>query len=70
MAVYYLIVGNKIKQEIDTDDEGNIALPLMGGANACSLLNRAHIISLMNRGGLTASQVIDYMGLVDERPEK
>lgn len=67
MTIFYLIRGNTIEQEIDTNDTGNIALPLMGGVNACSLLNREHFIEIMSRTGKSAAEIIDYLGLVDER---
>jgi len=66
MPVYYLIVGNTIKQEIDTDT-GVIALPILEGDRAVSLLNKAHVLALMNNGGWNASQVINKLGLVDLR---
>ncbi len=66
MSVYYLIRGNTIEQEIDSDTAVT-ALPLLGGAGAISLLNRAHFLAIMNRTGLSAAQIIDYLGLVDER---
>jgi hypothetical protein len=67
MPVYYLIVGNRIKQEIDTADGDVTALPILDSARAVSLLNRQHVIALMNNEGWTAQQVIDKLGLVDER---
>lgn len=69
MTVYFLIVGNKIRQEIDADDDDVVALPLMESGSAMSLINRAHIIALMNRMGWTAAEVIDRLGLVDEREQ-
>jgi len=66
MAIYYLIRGNTIEQEIDSDTAVT-ALPLLGGGNAVSLLNQVHVIAIMNRTGLNAAQIIDYLGLVDER---
>jgi hypothetical protein len=67
MPVYYLIVGNRITQEIDTADTDVVALPILDSARAVSLLNRQHIIALMNNTGWTAQQVIDRLGLIDER---
>jgi len=67
MAIYYLIRGNTIEQEIDTEDVAVIALPLVGGGNAVSLLNRAHVIAILDRTGWDVAQFIDYMGLVDAR---
>ena len=66
MATYYLIRGNTIEQEIDTDTAVT-ALPLLGGAGAVSLLNLAHFLAIMNRTGKSAAEIIDYLGLVDER---
>ena len=68
MTVYYLIVGNKIKQEIDAGDTDVTVLPILDSARACSLLNRAHIIALMNKYNRTANQIIGDLGLTDERP--
>ena len=58
MTVYYLIVGKAITREINTANTDVTALPL---------LDRVHIIALMNRLELTAAEVIESMGLVDER---
>jgi len=67
MAVYYLIRGNAIISEIDAEDVAVVALPLIGGANKMSLINRAHILYIMNKFNRTAAQIIDDLGLVDER---
>jgi len=67
MPTYFLIVGNKIKQELDTSATDVTALPLMESARTMSLINKQHIIALMNRMEWTAEQVIDRLGLVDER---
>jgi hypothetical protein len=67
MPTYFLIVGDKIKQELDTSDTDVTALPLMESARAMSLINKQHIIALMNRMEWTAEQVVDRLGLVDER---
>jgi hypothetical protein len=68
MPVYYLIVGNRITQEINTADVDVTVLPILGGTNVISLLNRAHIVALMNNTGWTVRQVINRLGLIDERP--
>lgn len=68
MAVYYLIVGNRITQEINTADVDVTVLPILGGTSVMSLLNRTHIVALMNNTGWTVQQVINRLGLVDERP--
>lgn len=67
MAIFYLIIGNEIRAEIDDENVAVTALPLMGGAQAASLLNRAHVITLMNRFNRTATQIISDLGLVDKR---
>lgn len=67
MAIFFLIRGNRITQEIDSEDIAVTALPLFGGGAAVSLLNKAHVIALMGRFNRTATQVIDDLGLVDER---
>ena len=67
MPVYFLIVGKKITQEIDTAETDVTALPLLESSRAMSLLDRVHIIALMNRMDWTAAEVIENMGLVDER---
>ncbi len=67
MAIYYLIVGNRITQEIDTADVDVTVLPILGSPNVISLLNRAHIVALMNNTGWTVQQTINRLGLVDER---
>lgn len=67
MAIYYLIRGNTITAEIDTQDAGVVALPLMAGGQNISLINRAHILAIMNKFNRTAGQIVDDLGLVDER---
>lgn len=67
MPIYYLIVGDTIKQEIDTADSDVTVLPILDSARAVSLINRQHIVALMANLGMTANQVIDKLGLTDER---
>ena len=67
MPVYFWIVGDEIRSEIDSADTDVTALPLLEAGSAMSLINKAHIVALMNRMGWTAAQVIDRLGLVDER---
>lgn len=68
MTVYYLIQVNRVTHEIDTDGGAVTALPLLAGGQAKSLINRAHILALMSRFNRTAAQIIDDLGLIDERP--
>ena len=67
MPIYYLVVGNTIKQEIDTDDTDVTVLPILDSARAVSLINRQHITALMSNTGLTTDQVVSKLGLIDER---
>ena len=67
MAVFYLIRGKTIIAEIDTEDIAVIALPLLGGELKMSLLNRSHVLAMMNRLDWTAEEFIENFGLVDER---
>jgi len=67
MAIFYLIRGNEIVAEIDTEDVAVVALPLMGGAQNMSLLYQGHVLAIMNKFNRTAAQIIGDLGLVDMR---
>ena len=70
MATYYLIVGDRVQEEITRGQGAVTALPLLDEMRAVSLLNRRHVLALMNRFGLTAAEILAALGLVDERPER
>lgn len=64
---YYLIYGNKVKSEIVRSVGDVTALPLMDEERAVSLINANHIKALMNKMDWTPAEVLDNLGLVDER---
>lgn len=66
---YYLIIGNKIKSEIIRSPGDVTALPVLDEVRAVSLLSQKHVKALMNNTGWNAQEVIDKLGLVDEREE-
>jgi hypothetical protein len=73
MATLYFFVGNELRSEIDDQDVAVTAVPLMGGTQAASLINRAHLQALVNwyntEFGLTTNllQVLGGIGVVDKR---
>lgn len=64
---YYLIRGNQIISTIDAADTDRIAMPLLGGGDAMSLMNEQHAQNLMTNLGLTASEALDALGVADLR---
>ena len=67
MTKYYLIRGEQIISSIDSDGGDVIALPLLGGGDAMSLLNEGHAHNLMANLGLTAAEALAALGVADLR---
>ena len=67
MTRYYLIRGEQIISTIDSDGGDVIALPLLGGEDAMSLLNEQHAANLMTNLGLTAHGALAALGVADLR---
>ena len=67
MPKYYLIRGEQIIGAIDSDGGDVIALPLLGGGDAMSLLNEQHASNLMANLGLTAHEALAALGMADLR---
>ena len=67
MTRYYLIRGEQIISTIDSDGGDVIALPLLGGGDAMSLLNEQHAHNLMANLGLTAAEALMALGVADLR---
>mgnify|MGYP001068302165 CR=1 FL=1 len=67
--IFYLIRGNQLTAELEADptDVVALSLPLFGGGDAISLLNSQHAQALMSNLGLSASEALDALGLVDLR---
>jgi len=67
MTRYYLIRGEQIIATIDSDGGDVIALPLLGGGDAMSLLNEQHATNLMTNLSLTAHEALAALGVADLR---
>jgi len=67
MTRYYLIRGEQIISTIDSDGGDVIALPLLGGGDAMSLLNEQHAHNLMTNLDLTAYEALAALGVADLR---
>jgi len=67
MTRYYLIRGEQIISTIDSDGGDVIALPLLGGGDAMSLLNEQHAHNLMANLSLTAAEALAALGVADLR---
>lgn len=64
---YYLIRGDQIVSTIDSDGGDVVALPLLGGGDAMSLLNEQHAQNLMNNLSLSAAEALAALGIADLR---
>ena len=67
MTRYYLIRGEQIISTIDSDGGDVIALPLLGGGDAMSLLNEGHAHNLMANLGLSVAEALAALGVADLR---
>lgn len=67
MTRYYLIRGEQIISTIDSDGGAVIALPLLAGGDAMSLLNEGHATNLMSNLGLSAAEALAALGVADLR---
>ena len=67
MTRYYLVRGEQIISTIDSDGGDVIALPLLAGGDAMSLLNEGHAINLMSNLGLSAVEALAALGVADLR---
>ena len=67
MAILYLMRGKEIIAEIDTEDRAVVALPLLGGADAFSLVNAETIKDIGLANGKTETQIFSDANLVDAR---
>ena len=67
MTRYYLIRGEQIISSIDSDGGDVVALPLLAGGDAMSLLNEQHAANLMANLGLTAHEALAALGVADLR---
>jgi len=67
MTRYYLIRGEQIISTIDSDGGDVIALPLLAGGDAMSLLNEQHAANLMSNLDLTAHGALAALGVADLR---
>ena len=64
--IYYLIRGNQVIAAIDSTGSV-VALPLLGGGDAMSLMSQLHVQALMDSQGWTAAQALDALNLADLR---
>lgn len=67
MSRYFLIVNDSLVGEIDGDNPGVIALPLLRTTDSMSLINQIHISNLMTNLNLTPVQVMAALGITDQR---
>ena len=65
MAIYYVIRGNQVVTKIDTSAGDVVALPVLGGGDAMSLINQEHATNLMSNLSLTKQQALDALGIGD-----
>ena len=67
MTRYYLIRGEQIISSIDSDGGDVIALPLLAGGDAMSLLNEQHASNLMANLALSRDEALAALGMADLR---
>ncbi|HUW11668.1 MAG TPA: hypothetical protein VM537_18190 [Anaerolineae bacterium] len=67
MTKYYLIRGEQIISTIDSDGGDVIALPLLAGGDAMSLLNEQHAQNLMANLALSRDEALAALGMADLR---
>jgi len=67
MAVFYLIRGNQIIAEIDTEDIAVVALPLLGGEDGFALVPAQFADNIAAANDKTTDQILSEGQLVDER---
>ena len=63
---YYLIRGDQIIATLEGDGSV-VALPLLGGGDAMSLMNEQHTTNLMDNLELTAAEALAALGIADLR---
>lgn len=66
MTTYYLIKGNSLLSEFDTDAGDVVALPLVDGSTM-SLLDQSHVQTMKSNLELTNQEVLDAFGWQDHR---
>jgi len=64
---YYLIRGDQIISTIDADGGDVVAIPLLGGGDAMSLMSEQRALNLMSNLDLTAAEALAEMGIADLR---
>jgi hypothetical protein len=67
MTNYYLIRGDQIISTIDSDGGDVLALPLLCGGDAMSVMNEQHAQNLMDNLSLSPAEALAALGIADLR---